>query len=136
MRSLLALIAVASCCGVMTSCLGQSVVKAEQISPTGKYKAELTEGDTGAVGGWMSAVRISEVNPSTWHRLLGHEGATVFGVDLRSTHVAFSWRTDKHLEVICSGCDKGSIDLRKNNWGDVIVSYEIKSTGNADRRPH
>jgi hypothetical protein len=38
----------------------------------------------------MSDIRISEVNPSTWHRLLGREGGTVFGVDLRSTHVAFS----------------------------------------------
>src|SRR5258707_6120018 len=73
---------------VMTSCLGEDHLKAEQQSPTGKYKAELIAGDTGAVAGWQSIVRLSELNPSRWTRLLGREKDTFFGVDLRSTHVA------------------------------------------------
>src|SRR6266851_7766099 len=99
---------------VMTSCLGEDHLKAEQQSPTGKYKAELIAGDTGAVAGWQSIVRLSELNPSRWTRLLGREQDTFFGVDLRSTHVAFEWKDKSELEITCSGCDPGKIDVKKS----------------------
>ena len=117
----------------MASCLGQDIVKVEELSPNGKYKADLIEGDTGAVGGWESAVLVSETSPSRWTRLLGHERETVFGLSLRSTHVTLAWTNDKQLGITCSGCAADKIELQRNAWKDVTVSYEISGTGAANR---
>jgi hypothetical protein len=128
MRRFVSGLPVAALCILMASCLGQSVVKVEKRSPNGKYKADLIEGDTGAVGGWESAVLISQTNPSIWARLLGHKRETVFGISLRSTHVAFVWTNDSQLVVTCSGCDATKIELQRNAWKDVKVSYQISGT--------
>lgn len=125
MFSVVGLIACYGAICLMASCIGQTTLKTEQVSPAGKYKAELREGDTGAVGGWMSAVRLSEVSPSAWTRLLGREGDTVFGADLRSTHITFSWKNDTHLQIMCRGCDASKIQPQKDSWRDVTISYEI-----------
>jgi len=109
----------------MTSCLGQTTLKDEKDSLTGKYKAELIEGDTGAVGGWMFTVRISEMKPSIWDRLLHREAETVFAGDLRSTRVKFAWKGDNHLEITCNGCEANKIQVQETAWRDVTVSYEI-----------
>lgn len=127
-RRLFSVVVLVACCNViclMTSCLGQITLKAEQASPTGKYKAELRESDTGALGGWTSSIRVSEVSPNFWTRLLRREGDTVFGGDLKSTHVSFTWKNDNHLQITCSGCDKSKILLQSNAWKDVTISYEM-----------
>jgi hypothetical protein len=113
----------ASC--LMTSCLGQTTLQAEHVSPTGKYTAELSEGDTGAVGGWMSSIRISQVSPTLWSRLLGRERLTVFGGDFRSTGVTFEWTNDIHLHIMCNVCDAAKIEVQRTSWRDVTISYEL-----------
>lgn len=110
---------------IMTSCLGHTTLKSEQPSPKGKYLAELSESDTGAVGGWMSAVRLSEVNPTTWDRMSRREAATVFGGDFRSGCVTLVWKTENQLNVAFSGCDASKIELQKRAWRDVTISYDI-----------
>jgi hypothetical protein len=110
---------------VMTSCLGETHIKAKQQSPTGKYEAELAESDTGAVGGWMSDVAVTQLNPSRWTRLLGREKETVFGIDLRSDHITFIWKSNDELEITCRGCDSSKIDLKKSAWQSVSISYKI-----------
>ena len=125
---LVSVLAFLSCCGqicLITACLGKAAPKTAQISPTGKYRAELIEADTGAAGGWMSAVRVSEVSPSAWESLSGRGKETVFGADLRSTHIGFAWKDDRHLEIRCSECDASRITLQKNAWRDVTISYKI-----------
>jgi hypothetical protein len=129
MKTTFSLLVLVACCGViclMTSCLGETTVKAELVSPTGEYVAELSEGDTGAVGGWMSAVRVSETDPSLWTRLVGREGNTVFGVDLRSSYVTFAWITKNNLRITCSKCDASRIRLQKSTWRSVMISYEVE----------
>jgi hypothetical protein len=133
MRRFLSVLALATLCMLMASCLGQDVVKLEKLSPNEKYKADLIEGDTGAVGGWESAVLVSQTSPSMWTRLLGHEHETVFGIPLRSTHVTFAWTNDEHLSVICTGCDVDKIELQRNAWKSVTISYEVNGSGAANR---
>jgi len=99
------IVCISSLTMLMVSCLGESHLKAMQISPNGSYKAELTESDTGAVGGWISDIQVAQVNPSRWDRLRGHERATVFGVNLRSDHVTFLWKGNEELEITCRACD-------------------------------
>jgi hypothetical protein len=111
---------------VMTSCLGSVRLVEEHQSPDGKYKAELRESDTGAVGGWSSCVRVSEMHPSAMAHLLRSDSDTVFGGDLRSTHVAFQWRTNIQLEIKCTGCDPSKIDLKKTTWKDLSIRYEFE----------
>jgi hypothetical protein len=98
----------------------------ERQSADGKYKAQLIEGDTGAVGGWMSAVRVSELHPSFMERVLRSDSSTVFGGDLRSTHVAFEWRTNTQLEIKCTGCDPSKIDPKKTAWKQLNILYDFK----------
>jgi hypothetical protein len=133
MRRFLSVLALVTLCMLMASCLGQDVVKLEKLSPNEKYKADLIEGDTGAVGGWESAVVVSQTSPGMWTRLLGHERETVFGVPLRSTHVTFSWTNDGQLGITCSGCDAAKIELQRNAWKDVKVSYYISGTHSSNR---
>ena len=133
MRRFVSGLAIAAWCSLVASCLGQTVVKVEKLSPNGQYKADLIEGDTGAVGGWESALLVSETSPSMWSRLLGHEREAIFGISLRSTHVTFVWTNDNHLGVTCSGCDADKIELQRNAWKDVTVSYEISGAHSANR---
>src|SRR5258708_34623718 len=117
-------------CGVicvMSSCLGKTTLRAEQVSPTGSYRAELRDGDTGAVGDWMSAIRVSEVRPSVWARLLGREGDTIFGAYLRSTRISFAWKKEDCLQITCDGCGAADIQLRKDSWRGVTISYDLSA---------
>jgi len=118
----------ACCCLVMTSCLGKTVIIAQQVSPTGKYRAELREGDTGAVGGWMCAIRVAEVNPDLWTRLLGREADTIFGTYLRHTRISFTWGKEDHLRIVCKGCRAADIQLRKDAWEGITISYDLTAT--------
>jgi hypothetical protein len=110
----------------MSSCLGSDRIVEEHQSPDGKYKAELGESDTGAVGGWMSSVRVSELHPSFISRSLRSDSNTVFGGDLRSTHIAFEWRTNTQLEIKCTGCDPSKIEVKKTAWKEISILYEFK----------
>ncbi len=118
------------CCLILalSSCLGKTSLRAEAVSPTGKYRAELREGDTGAVGGWMSAIRISRAKPGVWARLLGREGDTVFGAYLRSTRISFVWEKEDRLRIVCAECQEADISLRKYAWEDVTISYNSAAT--------
>jgi hypothetical protein len=107
----------------MTSCLGENRIIANQDSPGGKYVAELGEGDTGAVGGWMSSVQLYELSPSQWTRLFRRDRKTVFGGDFRSTHVTFRWKTEGELEITCNKCDRSKIDVQESGWKGIRVSY-------------
>ncbi|MFY9980217.1 MAG: hypothetical protein WAK22_18465 [Candidatus Sulfotelmatobacter sp.] len=109
----------------MTSCLGQTSIKAERVSPVGNYRAELSEGDTGAVGGWMSSLRVTEVKRGLWARLLGQDGTTVFGGDFKSAQITFEWKADNQLEIECSRCDPNGIQVQKNAWRDITISYRM-----------
>lgn len=113
---------------LMTSCLGRTTVKAQAVSHGGRYRAELREGDTGAVGGWISAVRVSEVNPSLWTRLLGREGSAVFGADFRSTRINLAWKSDTHLQITCYACSRSKIQLQRDEWKGVTISYDMRQT--------
>jgi len=94
-----------------------------KVSPKGRYAAELTQGDTGAVGGWMSAIRISQVGPSFLARLEGRTGETVFGVLLPSSHIDAAWVGDTELFISCAGCTKESVLVQKSSWNDVKITY-------------
>jgi hypothetical protein len=111
---------------MMTGCLGQDRVIEERESPDRKHKAELVEGDTGAVGGWVSSVRLSDISPDFMARLFGSNKKTVFGVDVRSTHVTFRWETDGWLAVKCSSCDPSKIEVRESNWKGIEIAYEFE----------
>jgi hypothetical protein len=126
-------LALAVGCTLMASCLGQNIVKVEKLSPTEKYKADLIEGDTGAVGGWESAILVSQTRPSMWARLLGKEREAVFGISIRSTHITFEWTNNDQLGITCSGCDAAKIELQRKAWKEVRVSYEISGTQPSNR---
>jgi hypothetical protein len=110
---------------LMTSCLGRATPKREQVSPNGKYRAELTEADIGAAGGWMSAIQLSEINPSILDSLFGRAKETVFGADVGSSHMDFSWRDDTHFQIRCAGCTANAITLQRTSWKDITISYDI-----------
>jgi hypothetical protein len=110
---------------MMTSCLGSIRTVDQQLSPDGRYKAELGEGDTGAVGGWDSYIAISDVSPSFMTRLLRSDKKTVFDVDVRAEHVKLRWDNDGKLEVTCSRCDSGKVELKESAWKDVRVVYHL-----------
>lgn len=120
---------VLACCfvSVMTSCLGKTVLIAQQASPTGKYLAELREGDAGAVGGWMCAIRVSKINPDLWTRLLGREADTVFGANVPHKRISFDWEEHNHLRIGCNGCQATEIQLHKGFWEGVMISYDLSS---------
>ena len=111
---------------MMTSCLGGVRLVEEHQSPDGKYKAELRESDTGAVGGWSSSVWVLELRPSSMARLLRSDSRSVFGGDIRSTHVAVQWRTNAQLEIKCTGCDPSKVALKETAWKDLSIVYEFK----------
>ena len=117
-----------ACVICLTSCLGRTTVKAQAVSPGGQYRAELREGDTGAVGGWISAVRVSEVSPSLWTRLLGREGSAVFGADFRTTLINLTWKSDTNLQITCKACSASKIQLQKDAWRGVTISYDMRQT--------
>jgi len=129
MSRILSIAALICCCAtillIMTSCLGRTTLQSEQVSPTGAYKADLSEADTGAAGGWMSSVRILEADPSLWTRWLGRDGETVLGGDLRSTQVTLWWQSATHLEIRCTGCEASKVQVQKNTWKDVTISYRM-----------
>jgi hypothetical protein len=125
-RSALLLLACVVAISTTVSCLGKSAVKAEQVSPAGIYKAELIESDTGAVGGWVSIVRLSTLSPTWTEKLLRPGKQTVFGVDVQSQYVSMMWRTDTHLEIVCHKCDPNKVEVQKTAWGNVVVSYSLQ----------
>jgi hypothetical protein len=110
----------------LTACGGQNRLMSEQVSPTGTYKAELWEGDSGAVGTWMSAVKVSESNPSLWSRVLRRDEDTIFGVDARSTHIGVRWLSANELEITCGGCSSSQIRLQKPSWQEITVFYHLQ----------
>jgi hypothetical protein len=117
---------VIACALAMTgavSCLGKNTVKTDQLSPSGIYKAELIEGDTGAVGSWVSVVRVSKTKPSVAEQILGRGTGTIFGVDVQSQRVSMKWQSDTRLEIVCRQCSANQIEVQKTVWGDVFVSY-------------
>jgi len=121
----LALLCACSLTAIMTSCLGTEHVTAERVSPGGSYKADLIEGDTGAVGSWISCVRVTDLRSSHFAHLLRRDRKTVFGVDLRATHVTFEWNSNNKLEIKCRGCRDGKIEAKEAEWKDVAVDYNF-----------
>ncbi len=109
----------------VAACLGQSRLVSEQPSPAGRYKAELWEGDTGAVGTWISSVTLVDMKRSFWSHLVGDDKETVFGVDARSTQVKLRWLNDNQLEITCERCGSSPIDLKKSSWRDVTITYRF-----------
>lgn len=63
LRSIPALVACYSATFLMTTCLVQTRLMREKVSPTGKYKADLSESETGAVGGWIQIGHDRETHP-------------------------------------------------------------------------
>jgi hypothetical protein len=128
-RSVLCRPCVVACCigaCLLASCLGTTTLKVTKVSPDGEYRANLYEGDTGAVGGWMSAVRLSEVSPNLWTKLRGSGQATVFGGEFPSTGLSIAWKGEKQLLIVCDSCDVRSVQVRKSIWKDVRISYELR----------
>lgn len=76
----------------------------------------------------MSGIRLSEISPSKWDSLTGRARDTVFGVDLRSTHVSYAWKDDNHLQITCIECEASRITLQKKSWKDITISYEISGS--------
>ena len=102
-----------------------NLTKEAHSSPSGEYKAELIENDTGAPGPFISIVSISQVRPDLITRLLRHRRETVFGVELSAKHVSFQWSGINDLLANCGKCDASKILVRKPFWKDVRVTYKI-----------
>ena len=108
---------------IMTACLGSDRIVDQQLSPDGRYKAQLVEGDTGAVGGWVSIVWVTDLHPILTARLLSSNRKTVLGVDMRAEHIKLQWKTAANLEVICTACDLTKVEVKENVWRGVDVTY-------------
>jgi hypothetical protein len=122
-RSALLMVTCAVAISGAVSCLGKNTLKAGELSPEGSYKAELIEGDTGAVGRWVSVVRVSKAKPTLAEKILGRGKETIFGVDVQSQRVSMKWQSDTRLEIVCRRCDPNQIEVQKTVWGDVLISY-------------
>ncbi len=112
--SVLAVVGFCACNGGLFGECG-NVVKAEVVSPSGRYRATVFERNCGATTGYSTHVSLREArepfDPSKQKRVLTVAGQPTVGLE---------WNGERALTVVLSG---GKTFTKLETWRDVRIVY-------------
>jgi hypothetical protein len=111
---------------LLGSCGGCGEEKlADTSSPGNKYVATVFRRGCGATTGFLFHVNIRNFNGafSADHRGVIEDGQIFL---TREGKINISWKGDKTLQVICTGCPKDREPIMTSSWNDVSISYELR----------
>lgn len=101
----------------------------ELPSPDGQYVVIERETNCGATDPFGTAISIRYQQPRLGMAWLGFPSKRVFlaDVSLRNTRVA--WLDNRHVKIVCTGCEKYGVAERVEGWRDIKVEFDVGKAG-------